>query len=200
MPIVASVSSPGDNTKTIGSVYVQGKTTGALAAQIVCMDFEKGKKTVACVPNLATRNHVESVEMFAQGCAKRGVEFLKTYIMAFSVESEWKTAERILNEHPDIGGIYVGSNNAPVLCKYFESKGLAGKVRIVGHDLYPEIAECIESGSLVATIFQNQYENTFRALIGLSEYIAGFKVGFEYYRHRPELVMESNLNAYTGLY
>ncbi|MBR4079479.1 MAG: LacI family DNA-binding transcriptional regulator [Christensenellaceae bacterium] len=200
MPIVAAVHPPIDDTETIGNIYVQGRTTGAIAAQFLSKILPKGSKTVVCVPDDITSNHVESVEVFKEECLRGGLDFQKQYIMQFRSDKEWETAEQILKDFPDIRGIYVGSNNAYLLCKFFESKGMIEDVQIIGHDLYPGLAECIEKGSLVATLFQNQCENAYRGIIGLSDYISGYEVGFDSLRHRPEFVMRANLHAYEGLY
>lgn len=200
MPIVAAVHPPLDDTETIGNIYVQGRTTGAIAAQFLSKILPKGSKTVVCIPDDITSNHVESVEAFREGCRQGGLAYQKQYIMQFRSDKEWETAERILREFPDIRGIYVGSNNAYLLCKFFESKGMTEKVQIIGHDLHPGLAECIEKGTLVATLFQNQREDACKGIIGLSDYITGSEVGFASLKHRPELVMQANLHAYEGLY
>ncbi len=200
IPIVAAVHPPIDETETIGNIYVQGHTTGAIAAQFLSKILPKGSKTVVCVPDYITSNHIDSVEAFKEWCLLGGLDFKKKYIMQFQSDKEWETAEQILKDFPDIRGIYVGSNNAYLLCKFFERRGMAGDVQIIGHDLYPGLADCIEKGSLVATLFQNQCENAYKGILGLSDYISGYKVEFDSLRDRPEFVMKANLHAYKGLY
>ena len=57
-----------------------------------------------------------------------------------------KVAEKILTDHPDVAGIYVGSNNSYVLCKYFESRNMEGlpDVNLDGAYWRAEIPRIIE--------------------------------------------------------
>ena len=201
LPIVAVVSAPLDGTKNIGLAFSPGGITGAMAAQLISMTMEDKKKpVVACMPDTITGVHVDGTKAFRERCAEYGVNFVKTFIMGFGVDKEWEASEAILREFPDVGAVYVGSNNSYVLCKYFESKGLAGKVKIIGHDLYPGLAECVRRGVLTATFFQNQYGNAKRAVKGLVSYLSGDQPSFENITYRAEVVMNSNIDTYTGLY
>lgn len=199
--IMCMVSKPKDGTNVLGGVFIPADVLGSTAAEILSLSvLDKNKPLIVCIPDSNTNVHTESEVAFYEKCKELGNTNIKTYILDFTVENQRRVAEQILKDNPDVGGIYVGSNNSCELCKYFEKQGLSGKVKIVGHDLYPELVDCLKSGSLTVTLFQNPYDNARKAVKELVSYLTGEYTIFRDIIFRPEIVFRSNLEIYKNLY
>jgi ABC-type sugar transport system substrate-binding protein len=171
-----------------------------MAAQILSLSIDKKKQLAIFLPDENAVQHTECYESFIRACITHGIS--STVLCRASLKDKiitYEATEQIINNNKNIGGIYVASNNAVGVCKCLEDMGRTD-IAVLGHDLYPELAECITRGSLLATLFQNQSLQVKRAVEKMIEYITNEKKPFGTVFLRPELVMKSNLDCYTDQY
>ena len=111
-----------------------------------------------------------------------------------SIEKAKSLTLGLCERYPELDGIFVSSYVSPGVCAALEERGLAGKVRVIGVDVYDRTAECLRKGSMSAIIYQNQREQARRAVI---ELLDGMREGMSRSVHiKPELVLQSNLSFY----
>jgi len=202
IPVVSIISAPLDNTPYIGEVVSSGKVLGRMAGQLMGM-ICKPPTPVACfLPDMSANIHAQCAQAFSEESKMKGLECRGVYFTGYNNDEgrTYKVTEELLDACPNIGGIYVASSNACHVCKCVEDRGLSGKVAVIGHDLHPQLAEWLKSGTLTATLFQNQYGNAYKGVMTLFEYLAGAQNSFNSIYYRPELVMQANLDIYQGMY
>ncbi|MCX6992583.1 MAG: substrate-binding domain-containing protein [Kiritimatiellaeota bacterium] len=65
-------------------------------------------------------------------------------------------ARDLFRQYPDIGGIYIGTENASGICRYLVESGLAGKVKVVATGVSDDVLHGLELGIVHCSINQNQ--------------------------------------------
>jgi len=202
IPVVSIISAPLDKTPYIGEVVSSGKVLGRMAGQLMGM-ICKPQTPVACfVPDMIANIHAQCAQAFNEESKMMGLDCRGVFFTGYNNDESktYKVTQELLDSSPDIGGIYVASSNAYNVCKCVEDRRLSGKIVIIGHDLYPELAQCLERGTLTATLFQNQYANAYKGVITLFEYLSKAQNSFHSIYYRPELVLRANLDIYEGMY
>ena len=200
IPVAAIVSEPTDGTPLIGMVKSDGHVLGRMAAQFLSLCMDKSKKVAIFIPQEDAIIHRECSESFEKSSLEFGMNkplLFNTSLEGVKAESE--ITRRIIESQSDIGGIYVASNNSVGVCLCLEEMGRTD-IKVIGHDLYPALAECIERGSLHATLFQNQYLQAQKAVDLMFLHITENRKPFGVKNIRPELVMLSNLSCYKNMY
>ena len=64
--------------------------------------------------------------------------------------------KHVFDKHPDIAGIYIGTENASGICRYLVESGLAGKVRVVATGVSDDVLQGLQMGVIHCSINQNQ--------------------------------------------
>ena len=200
IPVVAITTVPRDDTTYIGKFVASGQCLGRMAGQFLGM-IVGSRVPVAClIPDFSVDIHVNSVQGFDEEIRVWGLENRGVFFSGYDFDKTYQNTKRLFKEHHDLRGLYVGSSNAYPVCKCAEDLGLEKQICIIGHDLYPELVECIRKGTLTASLFQNQYDNAYRSVIALCNYLLRTQKDFQSHYYRPELVLKSNLDLYKGMY
>ena len=138
--------------------------------------------------------HRKNFEGFRDETMARGMNLVETVDSFDSIEKAKSLTLGLCERYPELDGIFVSSYVSPGVCAALEEMGLAGKVRVIGVDVYDRTAECLRKGSMSAIIYQNQREQARRAVI---ELLDGMREGTSRSVHiKPELVLQSNLSFY----
>jgi len=81
---------------------------------------------------------------------------------------------KILSDYPDIVGIYAAtSRDTYTVCDVLESRGLSGKIKLVGSDAFDEMLPFFENKTLHATIWKDQEAQAKQAILLLYNYLIG---------------------------
>ncbi len=198
VPVISFVSEPIDGTPLIGVIRSNGIVLGRVAAQVL-HNCVKNNKVAVFWPEGITHIHQECGTGFMEECKLRQMNCVGCFDVTISQENAYRRTGEVVAQIPDLGGIYVASYNAVGVCRKLEEMGRTD-IKVVGHDLYPELVACIERGSLEATLFQNQYQLAREAVTSLFIHITEKKEPPGWRFHRPEIVMRSNLECYAGMY
>jgi LacI family transcriptional regulator len=89
------------------------------------------------------------------------------------------------------------ANSIPVL-RLLEEKGLFGEVQVIATDLFPELVPYIESGKILATLYQRPFAQGKTALELLLRYLLNKIRPEPVTRIAPHIILRSNLSLFTG--
>ncbi|MDR3644338.1 MAG: LacI family DNA-binding transcriptional regulator [Clostridia bacterium] len=194
IPVVTIVSDI-EGCQRIFNVRVNGWVAGRMAAELLsrfmrrntCAIFT-GFKDVAI--------HAETADGFIDGMKCTSNTIIGFYECQDDPEIAYFMADKLLNEHPDIGGVYINSSNSASICKKIKEKGYAGRLSVVASDIFPELADYIEEGVVQASIFQDPFQQGYLAFRNLYEFIAGSKEGGGEILIKPQIIIKSNLDLF----
>ncbi len=193
VPIVTLVTGA-ERFHAITSVVIDAVTVGRLAAQFLAISG--AKRTVIMAGREHTYIHSRNIEGYKQAAAQFGITVENVYYTEDSWQNAYEYTADALTRFPDLEGIFVSSYLAPSVCNCLKDRGLSGKVKVVGVDLYDDVIERLKDQSLLATIYQNQYLQARNAVDIIMDCIStGVRI-LPPVRMKPELVMLSNLESY----
>lgn len=178
------------------SVRSNGIIAGKMAAQLLY--WLVGNEPVAIVTgNRDLVVHKETINGFKQYAQEKGMSVAGIYEHRDDKQIAYHLASKMLQERPDIKGIYFGSANSVSFCEKLIELGYGKKICIVASDTLPMILDFLKQGIINATIFQNPFLQGKTLIKNIYEIITEndeSKKGIHYLD--PEVVLASNIEIY----
>jgi LacI family transcriptional regulator len=99
----------------------------------------------------------------------------------------------LIAAHPDLGGIYVSTVNCLPVCRALKDNKMAGRVRLITTDLFPEMAPYLKRGTIRASIYQDPYLQGQTAVRLLTDFLlSGGEMPRNHFLN-PGIVLRTNL-------
>ena len=184
------------NIKRIGSVTVNTRVVGRMAAQILKMNIRESNSVVILTGTEELDIHKSYISSFQEMCGKLSLNLINVYETFEKYDIAYSITEKIIKDKVPVGGIYVSSYNSVGVCDCIKKHCLSGEIKVIGQDLYRGIVDCLNDGSLCATIYQNPYQQAKSAIDMLVSYLSTGVLKAENERIIPQLVMTSNLECF----
>lgn len=81
-------------------------------------------------------------------------------------------SEDILTAHPDLAGIFASNESSAVgAAQALKSRGLAGKIKLVGFDSSPSLVDDLKGGTIDSLVVQNPYRMGYEAVKTIVEHL-----------------------------
>jgi ribose transport system substrate-binding protein len=138
---------------------------------------EKGK--VACVPIVpGAATSIMREQGFKDALARHAnVQLAAVQYSQSEVATAMAVTENILTANPDLAGIFAASEAGTIGCaNALISRGVAGKVKLVGFDGSPDQVKLLKQGVVQALIVQNPYQMGYQGVQAVVTLIKGGKV------------------------
>ena len=174
------------------SVTVDEICVGRMAANFLSFDCTRAAMIVG---DRKSTIHKLNIDGFCAEAERRGmtvssvVDSIDRYDLAYSA------AEKIVDGRA-ADGIFVSSYIAPAVCRCLCDRGLAGKIKVIGVDIWELTLPCLRDGSLTAAIYQNQPYQAKKAVELLVSMLRHERSEYDNIKIKPELVLESALEYY----
>ena len=185
-----------DGCKRDGVAMNDVTTAAKMAAQLLrCAMGDGGDVAVfaGSVDNLSQQSLLSAFRSAAEGYGNRIAALYHT-------ENDPEMAEQavchMMENYPNIAGIYVSTANSIPICRAIEQAGLSGRIKMVTSDIFTELNECIRRGTVFATIYQNPFSQAHDAFEELFFHLVDKSEIREFILAKPLAVLESNLNLY----
>ena len=197
---VVCVSSDAPRSERLASVTVDGHTSGAIAAELFSRAIYKPGHLATITGELTTLDHAEKLRGFAANLAV----FAPHLSLLPAIESHeqpkiaYRQAIALLSRKPYPLGIYISTANSIPVLHALEEKRLLGEVRIITTDLFPELVPYIESGKILATLYQRPFTQGKTALELLLRYLLNGVAPEPVNRLNPHIILRANLSLFTG--
>ena len=196
IPVVC-VATDAPGTTRLACVSVDPFINGCLAGELMGQFLPEGGKVLVLIGMHATFDHAQKAKgfrhTFRQFCPQG--EIVRV-IEAHDEEQEaYSKCLRFLQREP-VQGIYVSTANSLPVVHALETLGLAGRIKVIGTDLFPAMVPLIESAKLAATIHQRPREQGRRAFAALIRFITTHTPPPSRIDISPAIVMRSNLRLF----
>ncbi|HUV71276.1 MAG TPA: LacI family DNA-binding transcriptional regulator [Terracidiphilus sp.] len=197
---VVCVASDVPRSERLASVTTDAHTSGALAAEIFSRTIQKTGYLATITGELTTLDHAEKLRGFAANLAV----FAPHLSLLPAIESHelpklaYSQALALLSRKPLPLGIYISTANSIPVLRALEEKHLLNEVQIIATDLFPELVPYIESGKLLATLYQRPFAQGKAALELLLRYLLNKVPPDPVTRLAPHIIFRSNLSLFTG--
>lgn len=178
------VGSDAPNTERMGAVSVHASISGAIAAELLSHTLTSEAEVAIFTGELSMLDHVEKLRGFAAALAVIAPHL--TLLPALESHDRPRDAYRqaleMMQKKPRPDGIYISTANSIPVLQALEELGLLGKVKVVTTDLFRELIPLIETGKVLATLYQRPYTQGKIALKNL--------LAFLLRDHEPPLIVQ----------
>jgi len=156
---VVCVASDAPRSSRLSAVCVDAAVSGAIAAELLGRVLQSESMVATITGDLGTYDHGEKLRGFAGTLAVVAPHL--TLLPAIETYDQPKDAYQatvaLLKRKPRAAGLYISTANSLPVLKALEEHGLLGRVQVVATDLFPELAALLESGKILATIYQRPF-------------------------------------------
>lgn len=179
------------------NVCYRGRTAGRMAAELIYRMMPDKRRPVAIASGFATMVvHNETETGFREQLDYTPLELAEVIYNHDNAELAYESTRRLLNSIPELGAIYINSFNYTGVIRAVRESGRAGNLLIISSDISEDLKNLIREGTVVASIFQNQYEQGRLALHRMYDLLANGTEVDEVIAIDPLIIMNSNLSLF----
>lgn len=197
---VVCVASDAPHSERLASVAVDSHASGAIAAELFSRSIQKTGHLATITGDLTTLDHAEKLRGFAANLAV----FAPHLSLLPAIESHekptlaYRQAVTLLSRKPYPLGIYISTANSIPVLRAVEEKHLMGEVQLITTDLFPELVPYVESGKILATLYQRPFAQGRAALELLLRYLLDGVTPEPRTRLAPHIILRSNLELFAA--
>jgi LacI family transcriptional regulator len=194
------VGSDAPDTDRVGSVTTHAYVSGAIAAELLAHKLGEGARVAVFTGELSTLDHAEKLHGFSDTLSSQAphLDLLPALESHERPREAYRQALALMNRKTRPEGIYLSTANSVPVLKALDELGLIGKVQIIATDLFQELVPLIESGSILATLYQRPYTQGRLAFENLLAYLLQESKSRCIIRLAPHIIFHSNLSLFTG--
>jgi len=173
----ADIAVLAEGAKVVCHVASDNVAGGRLAATAMRRALG-GRGKVAIIDHPEVESVIQRVRGFEEETAAQpGIEIVAKLSGRGTKDMAFRTAEDILQAHPDLDGIFgINDDSALGALAAVEKANRVGRVTIVGFDAVPEARRAIEAGKIYADVIQQPKEIGRRTIAAIADYMAGTPV------------------------
>jgi LacI family transcriptional regulator len=197
---VVCVASDAPRSERLASVTSDAYASGAIAAELFSRTIQKTGHLATITGKLTTLDHSEKLRGFAANLAVFAPHLsLLPVIESFEQPKvAYQQASELFSHKPYPLGIYLSTANSIPVLRALEEKKLFGEVQVISTDLFPELVPYIESGKILATLYQRPFAQGKTALEILLRYLLNGVMPDSATRLAPHIILRSNLSLFTN--
>ena len=181
----------------VGCDYRQ---TGRIAAGLYLLLGLSDPSILIVTGSRRVRGHNERVAGFLERLREAGVPF--SVAAELECEDDDAAARRLtleaLGAHPGIGCVYVAGAGVGGVGQALREAGLLGRAPILAFDDIPAARSLVRSGGIPATVCQQPFEQGYRAVKLMFQYLANQAVPPARWIARPVIKIRENIDEKDG--
>lgn len=197
---VMCVASDAPDSSRIGSVTVHATISGAIAAELLSHKLRNPASVAIFTGELSTLDHAEKLRGFAATLAVQAphLNFLPALESHERPREAYKQTLALMQNKPRPEGIYVSTANSIPVLQALDELSLLGKVEVVTTDLFQELLPLIESGQILATLYQRPFAQGKLAFEYLVKHLLDDGAPHPPVRLAPHIIFHSNLSLFSS--
>ncbi len=197
---VVCVASDAPRSGRLATVSVDAAVSGGIAAELLGKVVKTEGSVATITGDLRTFDHSEKLRGFAATLAIVAPHL--TLLPAVESHERPKDAYEatiaLLKRKPRPAGIYISTANSIPVLRAIEEQQLFGRIEIITTDLFSELAGLLESGKILATIYQRPYTQGKVAFEVIFRYLVEGVPPDSITRLAPHIILRSNLSLFLS--
>jgi LacI family transcriptional regulator len=192
------VGSDAPNTERIGSVTADAFVSGAIAAELLALKLSRKASVAVFSGALSTVDHAEKLRGFAATLAMQAPHLTLMPVLESHERPReaYRQALSLMKGKPQPEGLYISTANSIPVMKALEERGLLGRVQVVTTDLFPELVPLIQSGKILASLYQRPFTQGKTAFENLLSYLLKKSTTQATVRLAPHVIFRSNISLF----
>jgi LacI family transcriptional regulator len=150
--------------------------------------------------DLNTFDHGEKLRAFAATLATMAphLTLMPAIESHESPREAYRVAFELLRRKIKPVGIYINTANSVPVLRAIEENGMWGRIKLITTDLFAELVPLIESGRILATLYQRPFTQGKLAFETLCRYLVEGVQPEPITRLAPHIILRSNLHLFLG--
>jgi LacI family transcriptional regulator len=133
-------------------------------------------------------------ERFPQDC--KGGTVVRVVEGHENEEETFRKCLQLLDELPNLEGLYVNLAIGVPVCHALTARGVAGKLALITSDIFPEMVSYFENRTIAASIYQRPYVQGQTAIRLIVNHVLRSRPLPPTHHVNPAIVLRSNLNLF----
>jgi LacI family transcriptional regulator len=192
---VVCVAKDAPRTDRIAGISVDATASGGIAAELLARTIKENAFVATITGNLSTLDHTEKLRGFAATLATFAPHL--TLIPVIESHERPKDAYQarlaLLNHSSRPAGLYINTANSLPVLRALEEKKLLNQIQIITTDLFADFMPLVESGKILATLYQRPFTQGKLAFEALTQILLDGVRPTACVRLAPHIVLRSNL-------
>lgn len=197
---VVCVASDAPRSSRLAAVSVDAAVSGGIAAELLGRVLKTEASVAMVTGDLSTFDHSEKLRGFAATLATTAPHL--TLLPATESHERPKDAYEatiaLLKRRPRPAGIYISTANSIPVLRAVKEQRMLGQIEIITTDLFPEIAVLLDSGKILATIYQRPFTQGKVAFEAIFRYLVEGIRPDPVTRLAPHIILRSNLQLFLS--
>lgn len=193
---VATVCSDILGSSRVFSIRQDAFLSGKIAAELLWW-FTESKNVAIFTGYKEVGVHAEVIEGFFDESNRKKLNIIGIFENHDDPLLAYNTTQVVLRENPQIEGIYINTANSSAVCKKIKEMGLAGKIKVVASDIFPELKSFMMDDTIHASIFQDSFNQGRLALKFLYQHIAEATPVEKNILIKPQIILKSNVDSFS---
>ncbi len=197
---VVCVASDAPRTARLAAVCADAAASGGIAAELLALTIKDNGAVATITGNLGTQDHSEKLRGFAATLATVAphLSLLPAIESHERPKEAYQATLALLARRPRPSGIYINTANSLPVLRALEEQKLLGHLKIVTTDLFPELVPLLESGNILATLYQRPFMQGKVAMETLAKYLTEGIKPDSVTRLAPHIILRSNLPLFLN--
>lgn len=197
---VVCVASDAPRSNRLASISADAATSGSIAAELLGTVIQTAGPVAIITGDLNTFDHGEKLRGFAATLATMAphLTLMPAIESHESPHEAYRVAVDLLRRKVKPVGIYVNTANSIPVLQAIDESGMWGRVKLITTDLFAELVPLIESGQILATLYQRPYTQGKFAFETLCRYLVDGIQPEPITRLAPHIILRSNLHLFLG--
>lgn len=194
IPVVC-VASDAPRSGRIAAVTVDAATSGGIAAELFARTISVPSCVAIITGDLSTQDHADKLRGFAATLATIAPHLsLLPAIETHDIPQDARrTTRALLERKPRPAAIYISTANSLPVLRALDEQGALGEILVVATDLFPELVPFLESGRILATLYQRPSAQGRAAAEALVHFVLEGAAPNPVTRFAPHIILRSNL-------
>lgn len=197
---VVCVASDAPRSGRLASVTVDAAVSGAIAAELFSRTLQHPAAVAAIAGDLSTQDHAGKMKGFAAALASMAphLSLLPPIESHDRPQDAARAAAELLSRKPRPAGIYIGTANSLPVLRALEERNALAQIQVIATDLFPELVGFLQSGKILATLYQRPSTQGKAAFDALIRYLLDGTAPASDTRLAPHIVLRSNLPLFLS--
>lgn len=184
----------------LACVTTDAYTSGAIAAELFARIIQGSGELAAFTGTLAILDHAEKLRGFRDGLATLApnLTLLPVNETHGKPRDAYLLAKKLLTSTSLPRGVYISTDNSLPVLRALEERRQLGEIQVITTGIFPEIVPYIQSGKVLATLYQRPFIQGKAALDLLVDYLVDGVMPKVLTRLAPHIVLRSNLALFTN--
>jgi LacI family transcriptional regulator len=192
---VVCVASDAPRTERLAGITIDANASGGIAAELLGKTLKEKCSVAILTGQLGTQDHAEKLRGFAATLATFAphLSLLPAIESHERPEEAYRSTIDLLDRKPCPRGIYISTANSLPVFRALRERKMLGHIEVVATDLFPELVPYLESGSVLATLYQRPFTQGKTAMEALMRHLVDGVKPEPITRLAPHIVLRSNL-------